>query len=188
MEDRKICIKCFMKSPKDEKVCPYCQTPFPIPPQTPATPQELGYAYREISQARQLYNQHKKGRPKGYRIWLLGALLWGGFGFYGYNNGMITGTGDVLGQTILVFGVSSVIMLLMFFLGNKRSKKVYAQREARFKALDPRLVAFFAWQDDRNARMDEEYVPDEEAIREEEKEKREDKKAKEKLEDIWIYD
>lgn len=188
MEDLKICTKCFLKSSKEEKVCPFCQNPFPVEPDVPATPQAMGYSSSEVNQARRLYNQHKKGRPKGYRIWLLGALLWGAFGIYGYNNGMITSTGNVLVQTILVFGVSSAIMLLLFFVGKTRSKKTYAKREAMFKSIDPRLTAFFAWQDNRNASMDDEYIPDEQAIREAEKEKREDEKFKKKMEDIWIYD
>ena len=186
MEEMIVCTHCWAKSPKGPAVCPYCQTPFPVAPERPATPQEMGFTSKQIDHARKLYNRCKK-RPGGYRIWLLLALLWGGIGYFGYTNGSITGEGNILAKTILIFGGGAIVMLLLFFLGNKRSKRIYAQRRAQLKTVDPRLIKFFAFQDDYNAHFDENYIPDQKAIDDEEKEKREEKKAKEKLEDIWIY-
>ena len=184
MEEMIVCTNCWGRSPKGPALCPYCQTPFPVIPERPATPQEMGFTSRQTSYARKLYNQCKK-RPGGYRIWLLLALLWGSIGYFGYTSGSITGEGNVLAKTILLFGGGAALLLVLFFLGNKRSKSIHARRRAQLKSVDPRLIKFFADQDDYNAHYDENYIPNEKAIEEEEQEKREEEEFKQKLLDIW---
>ena len=103
----------------------------------------LNLSKKEIDSARQIYRKVQTGRPKGFIVWLLMALVWIGLLVLVTSVGEISGGEDATGILTAFFGIPAAISFLLFLSGNGRSKKKYNKWCAQVSEMNPVLIALF---------------------------------------------
>lgn len=103
----------------------------------------LNLSQKEIDSARQIYRKAQTGRPKGFIIWLLMALVWIGLLVLVTSVGEISGGEDATGILTAFFGIPAAISFLLFLSGNGRSKKKYKKWCAQVSEMNPVLIELF---------------------------------------------
>ena len=103
----------------------------------------LNLSKKEIDSARQVYRKVQTGRPKGFVIWLLMALVWIGLLILVTSVGEISGGEDSTGILTAFFGIPAAISFLLFLSGNGRSKKKYKKWCAQVSEMNPALIELF---------------------------------------------
>ena len=104
----------------------------------------LNLSKKEIDSARQIYRKVQTGRPKGFIVWLLMALVWIGLLVLVTSVGEISGGEDATGILTAFFGIPAAISFLLFLSGNGRSKKKYKKWCAQVSEMNPVLTELFA--------------------------------------------
>lgn len=103
----------------------------------------LNLSKKEIDSARNIYRKVQTGRPKGFIVWLLMALVWIGLLVLVTSVGEISGGEDATGILTAFFGIPAVISFLLFLSGNGRSKKKYKKWCAQVSEMNPILIELF---------------------------------------------
>ena len=104
----------------------------------------LNLSKKEIDSARLIYRKVQTGRPKGFIVWLLMALVWIGLLVLVTSVGEISGGEDATGILTAFFGIPAAISFLLFLSGNGRSKKKYKKWCAQVSEMNPVLTELFA--------------------------------------------
>ena len=103
----------------------------------------LNLSKKEIDSARQIYRKVQTGRPKGFIVWLLMALVWIGLLVLVTSVGEISGGEDATDILTAFFGIPAAISFLLFLSGNGRSKKKYKKWCAQVSEMNPVLIELF---------------------------------------------
>ena len=104
----------------------------------------LNLSQKEIDSARTIYRKAKSGRPKGFIVWLLMALVWIGFWVLATTVGEIGGEEDAAGILTAFFGIPAALLFLLFLSGNAKSKKKHKKWCAQVSEMNPVLTELFA--------------------------------------------